>query len=392
MFDNEDVWDKYQVKVHSDEWFRFRTIGTDYYEGGVGASEVGKFIGMNKYSPVSTEVFYHKIGLGSPDRLMNDPIYWGQKMEPLILDAWQYEDLERGYAKNEMDFKETGDMKYLIRERGEANYYLVNKNYPWLFVSLDSVIPKGSRCINPKTKKWARNKDGSYYLLQKDCPLECKAMSFYSLKQWKGGMDPSYIAQVHSQMLVTGATYSEIVVLEDGRNLKILPVPLDATLAERLLNATHNFWYKKVIPGRDLVYEYKDKLGQGKRMEAERVFAEIQSLEPEPTAGQAYEDWIKDKIKDKGAQVKGNIQDYGLAQDYAYLTSLSNKIEALKQAKKNELLKRFRDLEVYKLELGKERSVGLSQSGRFTLKGIGKNVSDEAIEDIVRKITPNGSK
>jgi len=81
-----------------------------------------------------------------------------------------------------------------------------------------------------------------------------------------------------------------------------------------------------------------------------------------------------------------------LAQDYAYLTSLSNKIEALKQAKKNELLKRFRDLEVYKLELGKERSVGLSQSGRFTLKGIGKNVSDEAIEDIVRKITPNGSK
>jgi predicted phage-related endonuclease len=390
MFDDKSKWEKYHIETHSPEWFKFRTVGTQGYAGGFGASEVGKFIGRDKYEPVAPEVFYHKIGITQPREFMNDAIFWGHTLELIILNCWEFEDLEErgGYALNKSKFDKTGDEQYRIRKRGEAKYYLVNKKYPWLFCSLDSYIEPGQNMIDPRSGYWMHTEDGEIIKTQGPAPLECKAMRYYSIKQWESGMDPSYIAQVHSQMIVTESYYSEIVVLQDGRDLRIHPILLDAELAETLLETTKQVWYNQVLPGRKLFEEYKQLLIAGNRKQAEECYGAIVNLEPPVQAGQAYEDYIKKSIQENGVQVSGNMKHYKMAKSYQYAHEMMKVLDEEKSYFKNLILDEMRVKGLSVIRLGKDKKISYNTSSR-RLSFAGFPVPPKSkIKRMVEKIRP----
>lgn len=368
MFDNQDTWIKYVVPVHTPEWYQFRTTGTEYYEGGIGASEISKFIGRNKYAPVAPEVYYQKIGMMSISRVYNEAIHWGIVMEKHIKDVWQYEDFDKrdgGWAKNYGMFQETGDLSYKIRDQKDAGYYLVNKKYPWLFASLDGVIPPNTKMVRPDGKGFAD------LHTPKHAPLEIKAMASYSLRQWDGNMDPGYIAQVHQQMLITESPYGEIGVLEDGRKLTIFPVYFNEELGDQILRVSYRVWHQMVLPGRELWRQYKEHASAGRRAKCEEIFSIMQSMEPEVTAGEAYEDFLKKEIKDPGARTQGSIKHYQLARKFKKVKALIKILEDEASLIQNTLLNEMRLKNIGQLDLGKDSRVSYSKkSGRFSVKGI----------------------
>lgn len=383
MFDDKEKWTQFKVPVHTDEWYQFRTTGTEYYEGGIGASEISKFIGRNFYSPVAPEVFYQKIGVSSPDRIYNDAIHWGIVMEPFIKEVWQYEDLRKdgGYSKNMLNFQNTGDLSFKIREQVDVPFYLINNKYPWLFASLDGAIKPGQKMIDPNRPYFLKEND-QYVLTDRYCPLEVKNMAYYSLKQWEGEMDPGYIAQVHQQMIVSESYYGEIVVLVDGRRLKIFPIYLHSGLAEQILETSYNVWHHKVLPGRELVKEYKHLLMQGKREAANKVWANIQSLEPEVRAGEAYTEWLKRSIKDTGERRFGSLQHYAKAQRLKRLKAIKRLLEDEISEGENQLLDDMRKNNLAQIDLGKDKRITYnSNTRRLTISGIKTPLVDKNVID-----------
>lgn len=386
MFDDKKKWFQYHVPVHSPEWFQFRSTGTDYYQGGIGASEIAKFIGRSMYSPVAPEVYYHKIGMASPSRVYNDAIHWGIVLEKPIKEAWEFEDLRKdgGFSKNMMQFQETGDYTYRQRKQVDVGCYLVNKKFPWLFSSLDGAIVPGSRMVRPDGSGFLLE-NGEFVLTDRYCPLECKAMSFYALKQWEGDMDPGYIAQVHQQMLVTESVYSEIVVLQDGRSLKIFPVYLDPDLAEQIIRVSQDVWFNKVVPGRELVKQYTSLVMKNDKIGADQVFAEIQSLEPEVTAGEAYKEWLKKQIQDKGDRARGSVKHWGWASKMKKAKKYKKLLEEVISEYENNLLNHMRVNNISQMDLGKDVRVSYNKrSGRLSVSGVSTpEVDAEALKKLI---------
>jgi predicted phage-related endonuclease len=376
MFEDKEIWTKYHVKAHTPEWYKFRTVGTTEYQGGIGASELGKIIGMDVYSPVAPELFYYKIGLAQPERVINDPIYWGTRLEPEVIHAWKHEDTQGRYAYNEMLYRETQDPKYLIRDSADAKYYLVNNKYPWLFASLDNAILPNQYKIDPNTLTWMVDENGEMVRTQGYCPLECKVLVHYSLKRFEGEMNPTYIAQVHQQMIVTETDYAEIAVLElDNRKLRIYPFRRDERFVDIILEATEEFWYKRVVPGRMLAKDYYAALKRGNEQESSRIFAEIQSLEPEVTSGEAYADWVKKQMKTNTGKVSGNYKHYKLANDYQMLNGFIKCLEDKKSLIQNTLLMDFRNSGIGVIELDNKGKAAIGYNPateRLSIRGIKK--------------------
>lgn len=389
MFEDQKTWTKHHIKAHTPDWYKFRTVGNKDYHGGIGASEIGKLIGMDIYSPVAPEVFYYKIGLAQPERIINDPIYWGTRLEPEVIHAWKHEDTQGRYAFNEMMFRETGDAKYKIRDSADAKYYLVNNKHPWLFASLDNAILPNQYMVDPNTLTWMVDENGEMMRTQGYCPLECKVLVNYSLKRFDGEMNPSYIAQVHQQMIVTETDYSEIAVLElDNRKLKIYPFKRNEQFVDIILSATYDFWYNRVVPGRTLAKEYYATLRSGKAAESERIFAAIQKLEPEVTSGEAYADWIKKQMRTNTGKVSGNMKHYKMANDYQMLNGFIKCLEDKKSYIYNQLLSDFRNsgIGVIQLDPQGKMQIGYSpNSGRISIRGI-KKPSDKYYEDFLREM------
>jgi hypothetical protein len=367
---------KFKIPVHSDAWFEFRTVGNEDYEGGFGASEVAKFIGFNDYAPVAPEVFYHKIGISEPRRFMNEKIYWGLTNEDRILEAWKFQDAseEGSYAENHSKYKETGNEVHVKRNNVSIPYYLVNDKFPWLFASLDSGIAEGSPMIDPEGH-WAVDEETGEVLVTRGiCPLECKNMGSYSLKQWEGGMNPTYLAQVHAQMIVTETYYSEIVVLEDGWNLKIFPVYLQPDVAGEILENTKQVWHN-VLECRKVWADY----GFANAKQKEEIWAYIQSKEPEVSAGKAYRDWLKEQIKNPGAQLNMSDKHLDAAVRYRRFADLEKTMKTEKEKSYNWLMNQMRLMNAGKLSLGKTRAIGYSpDSGRLSVRGFKKVTSKES--------------
>lgn len=377
-----DQFQKWDIKVHSEEWFKFRTTGTQGYEGGFGASEVAKFIGFNDYEPVAPEVFYHKVGISAPNRFSNQKTFWGTRNEDRIIDSWQFQEgVEEGsYVDNYTKYKDTRDPKYIQRVAVDVPYYLVNKKYPWLFASLDAGIAEGSPYLTENG--WAIDEEtGELLKTDRICPLECKNMGGYALKSWEGGMNPTYIAQVHAQMIVTESVYSEIVVLVDGSDLRIIPVYLDPELAGQILESTKRIW-ENVLIAREI---WKDYHGSSKAKQ-ESIWADIMSLEPEVSAGKAYREWLKEHIKNPGAQIKMNTFHVQDATAYSYFGELEKHFKKLKEKHYNVLLNEMRTKNVGKLDGGKKRSIGYNkESGRMSIRGISKT-SPKELKELIKRL------
>jgi hypothetical protein len=313
----------YVIPVHDPLWFQFRTVGALEYEGGFGASEVYKTLQTEpeQYEPVLPQLLEQKAGIAPVKRRMTAPMLAGILHEGTILKIWQYYDgTHDGHLTNYME----NDKK---REFGVVGAYIVNKNYPWLFVSLDAYIKRGYHAL-----------DG--LVLDEDCPLECKTIGFQAARSYDGGIPKSYIYQVQTQMLVTETDYCEMAILENGSQFKVLYFHANQVIQEQILEATYKNWML-VKQMRTLKEERDSYRLAGKHENAQNIDHHIQNLLPLPGAGEAYADYYTDKHNpQEGTYIRGTVDHYNAIKNRQLYTELSKLWEQQAETIDNQ----FRDI------------------------------------------------
>lgn len=314
----------YCIPVHTQEWYDFRYTGIEgVYDGGFGASEIYKVLRVEKedYAPVLPQLMEYKAGIGKPLNEMSEAALWGILAEPTILFAWKrYDGTDTGYVQNYV-------LNELRRLCEPVNAYIVNKKYPWLFVSLDSKINKNQSTL-----------EGT--ILTKDSPLECKTMnqSAYDIMIKSGVRLPNrYVYQCQTQMLVTETDYAEVPILIGGNKFRVEYLKYSSEIGEPILEHSKDSWIT-VLKLRKMRIEKEELKNAGQWGLVEQIDSEIQSILPLPVAGEAYEPYYESKYLESGVVVKGGLEHF----EHIRKRSVINGLVKMLNEKKEEVENIFR--------------------------------------------------
>jgi len=354
-------FDVINIPLHSDEWYKFR-------ESGIGASEVGylfpEITGGEYGNP--TKLFYEKIGAVELWKEDNEAMFWGRELEEHIAEKWQYWDGDnKGYLAN---FK----ADKIVRKCRKANGYLRSKDYPWLFVSLDRVINKGF--VNLVTGEKMANEG----------VLECKTISGYIVDKWTAGIPPSYLYQIHQQMLVTGLDYGEFAILKDGRYFDVIPIQRSELICQHIIERTGEFWNKRVVPAKIKFMQYKEAEKFGKQADMDKLDREIQRLEPEASAGESYRQFLTERLKMKELEYPtiGNEIQLMIAKRYDVLKEIVKFFEAQKSQAHNMLLKEVQAAGGKVLDFGEKGKIRFNKMLSCNIKT--KFDKDQLMQDLTQ--------
>lgn len=293
-----------------------------YRSSGLGASEISAVLGLNPYKS-SIELFYEKIGMYPKISIENIAMFMGTEQEAFVANLWQY------WGGNEESLIENYRNKNLIRKCQRVNAYVRNPEYPHLFVSLDRKI----------------NKHGD----KDEGALEIKTISGYEADKWEGGIPPSHIMQLQTQLMVCMFDYGELAVLRDGRRFEVFQFEKMQSVCDTIAEKTAEFW-ERVETAKKLVNgEFEARRGFKYKL-ADELKAEIEQLEPDPDGSQSYANYLKEKYKTSRGERIGIITD---KENARLAKSVSEQIKKLTEEKteyENRLKKSMG--EVQTLDLG----------------------------------------
>lgn len=314
-------------KMNSD-WYTFRRWH-------LGASSAGSFLGLDEYSD-PTKHFWEKINLPS-QKINTEFTRWGLALEPVIADMWEYwTGDDEGYLDQSFSGKK-------VREKHEIPCYAINRNFPWLSASLDYIVPPGQ--VEPFNKE----------VIDFWFPLEIKSISPFAAEKYELGLPAKYVVQVQQQCIVMGVTYAEIAFLTAGHKFRVLPIHMDLSICQELLEKTRDFW-ERVLAARELVSGY-DFLNEEEKLDIDR---QLQTLEPEPSGNDAFKEFFKAKYKFSREESKreGTQEEWDLAVNYKKLNlEISNLIKEKDQIMNKIKLYSALDEEVTFENLGKKGRV-----------------------------------
>lgn len=331
---------RYIIKTHTEEWYKFRTVGISNpafgtYEGGIGASENGVILGLNPYRPTLMELYHHKVGSEIPMKMQNESMFHGLMLEDYVADLWQYWDGHpEGYMNNKVD-----NMKKRSMQR--VNGYLVNDKYPWLFASLDRMMNKGQTML-------LRGE-----IMQQPCPLECKNISHYASKMWEAGIPIYYIAQVNQQMLITETKYCEIAILKDGRKFEVIPMERSEKICKAIIESTYEFW-NTVLVARKAFKEKRLAERAGKYEAAREHEAIIQRYEPLPDDNEGYKEYFSEKFAKESSVMSGDDESYTQTRQIVVINAIQNELKKRKTGLVNSMTNKLVTNSVEKMDFGKE--------------------------------------
>lgn len=272
----------------------------------VGASEISAIVGLNPYKS-AIELFYEKVGI-KPDYIPeNEAMFWGKEGEAMIADIWQYWD------GNKFTYIENFRNEQIQRKCRRINYYVQNKKFPWLFVSIDRIMNKGTA-----------NNEGV---------LECKEISGYAANMWETGIPPMYVAQHQTQLLVSELFFGELAIRKDGRYFDVYPFDRSEEIQAKMLSESMKFFglVKSAIE-QFLLAEYApDENSKLHHM------ALVDNYSPEPDGSLSYRDYLADRYKDEGYEIIGGPIELELARDYKYFGKQIKGLEALQMERSNKI-------------------------------------------------------
>lgn len=281
----------------------------------LGASEIGTILGLNPFES-ALELFHRKVGVipgAKPESLST---YSGHVMEPVIYNSyWKFHDPKNPTHEQLVENAVAGRV---IRTAKRKNYTLISREYPWLSCSLDYVIDHND--------------------MHPDGCLDCKNSLQWVVNQYIGGLAPLYLTQMQQQMLITGLKYSELAYLLDGRYPQIFPIAEETTLQETLVRESKAFW---------LTVEEGRKIWASSGTETERLQT-LSQLEPEIDAGEALQDYLKERFKISGkvGKMEGDAEILEIGKKYLEMNEHLGKYEEEKRLYSNTLRKIFIDFGV----------------------------------------------
>ncbi len=305
-----------RIPPHTNEWFDYRTTG-------IGGSEMSTVLGLNRYDTV-TRTFYEKIKMVEPRHIDNAKMFFGRYMEDNIAELWKYYDgTSDGWIENYKN-------KKIIRDCRAVNGFVVNPKYPWLFGSFDRVQNiKGGRNLisgNPLTT---------------EAVLEIKTLSYWSAQMWQDQIPISYLIQIHVYMIILETDYAEIAILKDGNEFSVEKYMRDDNLCEKIINISHDFWHKLVVPAKEAHAKKVEAEKAGNMSEVEKWDARIQELEPEPDQSEAYTAFMSEKFLRERDSVQGTMELYDLAKKDKVLNGMKSIIDDERTGIKNVFVKQL---------------------------------------------------
>lgn len=189
--------DPFEVVCSTDdeqEWLAARQTG-------IGASEIASVLGMTTWSS-PLKLYAEKVGAVPRDELdAVEAVRWGKRLEPVIAQV----------------FAETTG-----RRIWPSQVLLRSKAHPWALATLDYWVSEGDN-----NNTW---------------PLEIKNVTAYKAEDWENGVPEYYRAQVHQQMLVTGAQRATSAALLGGNRLIWCDVERDEQLIRKITYHGELFW------------------------------------------------------------------------------------------------------------------------------------------------------
>jgi putative phage-type endonuclease len=350
------------------QWHKFR-------ESGIGGSEVSTLLDLNPYGN-RAKMFYEKIGMIEPFKEDNAAMFHGRRLEDYVLDLWQYWDgTTDGYIANANQGKKQ-------RKFRKVDGYVINSKYPYMFASYDAEIEEGSYRLD----------DGSM-LEGEDGVLECKTISSFEANRWTDGIPRGHIAQVHHYFIVGEKTYGEIAMLRDGRHFDVFPVPYSQNFANIIIGAVNDFWEGLVLPGKEYKLRMDECIKRGDKKGEEKWLSEILSLEPSPSPGDSYKQFITERYQKEREEQRGNLRTFVLARrDLAYREIIKRLTEE-RGLIQNTLIKTFTESKSEYLRFDDEGYIRF-----FTKKGgktpqldnrIAGKADEELIEQLIKGIDIN---
>lgn len=279
----------------------------------IGGSDVGTILGLNSFeSPL--ECFHrkcHVIPSSKPESLST---LSGHIMEPVIYkEYWRFYDPEN--PSNER-LVENHVANRVIRTAKRKNFTMIHPEYTWLGCNVDWIIDASE--YNPK---------GGV--------LDAKNSLQWVSKQYIGNVNPHYVCQMMSSMIITGFDYSELCYLLDGRFPEVFPINESADLQSKIIAETKRF-YEMILEGR--------KIWQSSDSESVRL-QNLSQIEPEVDGSKALEDYLKERFKLTGKMGKltGDAEILEFGKKYLECNEKLSAIDTDKKLYGNMLRKIFID-------------------------------------------------
>lgn len=172
----------------------------EYRKAGIGGSDVGVIVGLNKYKSAFT-LFLEKTNQLPTDDEQSEAAYWGNTLEDIVAQEFS---------------KRTG------LEVNERHELLQHDTYDFMLANLDREVT----CPNRGTGI-----------------LECKTSSEYLKDEWSEDKIPdSYYLQVQHYLAVTGYSFAYIAVLIGGNKFVHKEIERDEEVINYLIQLESDFW------------------------------------------------------------------------------------------------------------------------------------------------------
>lgn len=317
-----------RIPQHSPEWYDFR-------KNGIGGSDIGTVLGLNKYNTVM-RLFHEKVGTLDIRKDDNELMFWGRELEDKIADIWRfYDGTTDGYLENYHNGK-------VIRECRNVNGYIVNPQYPWLFASVDRLmnISGGVNLITGAP-------------LKTEGILECKGLSYWAAQIWADGLPIYYLTQIHQYMIILDTDYAEIAILQDGNRFRVEKIERDDELCKRIIDISESFWVNRILPAKEAFAKKKEAEKQGNMGEMEKYEGVIQMHEPEPDNSAAYEEFMNERFLKTRESMEGTIDLFDLCKKDKVLKGVENIIDNARMGIKNTLITEMTKEGVESIDFGR---------------------------------------
>ena len=309
-----------RIPYRSERWHDFRLTG-------IGASEVRTVLYADDYSDPLV-LYYQKLGLKKSIR-DNEAMFHGRNLEEYIAKCWE------GWDGKKDDFNVPNYINNInngivVRRCKKLNAIIQNKKYKWLFANIDREI----------------NKSGGFSLitgepLNKRGVLEIKTTEGFAASKWEGGIDPSYLTQLNTALLLLEAVYGELAVLKNGRYLDVFPFEKNKDICDLIIDQTHKFWYNHVVPAKLWVAKMNEAQRKGDVSYYEECKHQIEMLEPAVGSNKSAEIFIKENYRNDKVSIRGSDDLFEKAKKDAYIASINFVLNEIKQQNKNEILLEF---------------------------------------------------
>jgi putative phage-type endonuclease len=305
-----------------DQWLAYR-------KKGLGCSEVGTVMNLNKYSS-PMQLFYQKVGVAEDTKLNNMAMLSGVLLEDTVLDMWSY------WQGSPDSVVENYDNGTRVREAFKPHVYAHNKKYPWLFGGPDALFMHEG----------------------KPAVLEVKTMSSFVRDIYEGGLPPYYITQVYAYMMLFDVDYAELVVLVDGRDIAVHTFEKDEEMVTIIDKEGSAFW-ANILNARGMEE------------------SEMKAIEPKVNGSSAETEFIKERFQ-------GDKQLNFIPQTDDILLATQNYLDCLQKEKDIKEEKTF-NANFLKNEMGEHTAIDFPNKDYKVTWNIGKRNRTLSVKKLTEK-------